>query len=130
MAHSIEARVPFLDYRLVEMAFRMPDELKIHHAETKVALRQAMRGILPEAVRQRRDKMGFVTPEREWLAGELSTWVSEIIHSPSFQQRPYFNAPEIQKSYGAYTRGQVDLTGLAWRWVNLELWLRQMVEQK
>jgi asparagine synthase (glutamine-hydrolysing) len=67
MAHSIEARVPFLDYRLVEFVLGLPDEFKIAGGTTKRALREGMRGLLPERVRARVDKLGFVTPEEVWL---------------------------------------------------------------
>jgi asparagine synthase (glutamine-hydrolysing) len=59
MSHSIEARVPFLDHRLVEYAFRLPPDAKIRGAETKRVLREAMRDVIPEPIRQRRDKIGF-----------------------------------------------------------------------
>jgi asparagine synthase (glutamine-hydrolysing) len=67
MAHSIEARVPFLDYRLVEFTTGLPDELKLAAGITKRALREGMRGILPERIRTRMDKLGFVTPEEVWV---------------------------------------------------------------
>ena len=67
MAHSIEARVPFLDYRLVEFVLGLPDEFKISEGTTKRALREGMRGLLPERVRTRVDKLGFVTPEEVWI---------------------------------------------------------------
>jgi len=67
MAHSVEARVPFLDYRLVEFALGLPEHYKIHRGVTKRVLREAMSGILPELVRTRTDKLGFQTPEEEWM---------------------------------------------------------------
>ena len=67
MAHSIEARVPFLDYRLVEFVLGLPDGHKIARGTTKRVLRAGMQGILPERVRNRVDKLGFVTPEEIWL---------------------------------------------------------------
>ena len=67
MAHSIEARVPFLDFRLVELALGLPEEFKIAEGVTKRVLREAMTGILPETVRIRTDKLGFQTPEEEWM---------------------------------------------------------------
>lgn len=70
MAHSVEARVPFLDYRLVEFALGLPDEFKLREGTTKRVLRGAMKGILPEPVRSRQDKMGFLTPEEMWLRRE------------------------------------------------------------
>ncbi|MBF0326112.1 MAG: asparagine synthase (glutamine-hydrolyzing) [Alphaproteobacteria bacterium] len=67
MAHGVEARLPFLDYRLVEFCANLADDAKIRDGETKWILRQAMVDILPAAIRQRQDKIGFATPERLWL---------------------------------------------------------------
>jgi len=68
MAHSIEARVPFLDFRLVEFVLGLPDRHKIRGGWTKAVLREGLRGVVPPAVLNRRDKMGFVTPERLWAS--------------------------------------------------------------
>jgi asparagine synthase (glutamine-hydrolysing) len=67
MAHGIESRVPFLDYRLVEFAVSLPDEYKLRRGLTKRVLRDSMKGILLEPVRCRRDKIGFATPEETWM---------------------------------------------------------------
>ncbi|MBK9184730.1 MAG: hypothetical protein IPM83_16980 [Ignavibacteria bacterium] len=73
MAFNIESRVPFLDHRLVQLCFSMPNEHKVHLGETKRVLRAGMRGIVPDAVLDRRDKTGFITPGHiAWLRGELS----------------------------------------------------------
>ena len=67
MAHSVEARVPFLDYRLVEFVLGLPDDFKIREGTTKFVMREAMRGLLPESIRVRQDKIGFATPEEVWM---------------------------------------------------------------
>ncbi|MBI4685913.1 MAG: asparagine synthase (glutamine-hydrolyzing) [Nitrospirae bacterium] len=67
MAHSIESRAPFLDYRIVEFLMGLPDEFKLSDMITKQVLRRAMKNILPENIRMRTDKMGFVTPEEIWM---------------------------------------------------------------
>lgn len=67
MAHSIEARVPFLDYRLVEFVLSLPEEYILKEGITKRILREAMDGILPDKIKNRMDKKGFVTPEERWL---------------------------------------------------------------
>ena len=74
MAHGVESRVPFLDYRLVEYVMGLPDDLKISGATTKLVLREAMRGILPEKIRLRTDKIGFATPEETWLCREAAAF--------------------------------------------------------
>ncbi len=67
MAHSVESRVPFLDYRLVELALGLPEDCKIRSGVAKRVLRDAMEGILPDVVRNRRDKLGFATAEEIWM---------------------------------------------------------------
>ena len=80
MAFSIESRVPFLDHRLVQLCFSMPNEHKIHRGETKRVLRKAMRGIVPDAVLDRKDKTGFITPgHTKWLRGELSFLLEDTV---------------------------------------------------
>lgn len=128
MAFSIEARVPFLDYRLVEYAFSLPADQRIKRGLTKAVLRAAFQGVLPESVRTRTDKMGFVTPERVWLSTELNGWIKDIISSVSFRTRGYFDIPQILGALEAHTAGQRDLTFLAWRWVNLEMWFQEMID--
>jgi|CXWL01.1.fsa_nt_gi asparagine synthase (glutamine-hydrolysing) len=71
MAHGIEARVPFLDHRLVEFALRLGHQHKIVGGDTKRVLRRAMADILPTPVLQRRDKLGFATPEEAWFKGPM-----------------------------------------------------------
>ena len=97
MAFSIETRLPFLDYRLVEYVFSLPSHQKIKGGVTKVILRNAMKDILPEEVRKRKDKMGFVTPEGIWFATSLKNQIYEIISSRSFAERGYFNIAEVGK---------------------------------
>lgn len=67
MAYSIEARVPFLDYRLVEFTLSMPSNMKIRNGITKYLLRESMTGVLPEDVRKRQDKLGFTTDTDKWM---------------------------------------------------------------
>lgn len=78
MAHSVESRLPFLDYRLVEYVLGLPDEYKISQGMTKRILRESMNGVLPEKVRCRMDKMGFVTPEEHWMRSNPDIFLQEL----------------------------------------------------
>ncbi len=127
MAHSIEARVPFLDYRLVEYAFALPEKQKINNGYTKAVLRNSMQGILPESIRARTDKMGFVTPERVWLSTDLKDWTNDIFNSPSFRDNPYLNATQVNKLLAEHRAQKRDLGFVIWRWINLQLWLDQLI---
>jgi asparagine synthase (glutamine-hydrolysing) len=130
MAHSIEARVPFLDYRLVEFIFSLPMNQIIRNGTTKVILRETMQGIIPEAVRTRLDKMGFVTPEDVWFREVLRDQVLEILGSKSFAERGYFNVEEVKKTFYRHCRGEINLSSTVWRWVNLEMWFRKYMDQR
>lgn len=129
MAHSIEARVPFLDYRFAEFAVSLPPEQKIHDALTKVVMRNAMRGILPEEVRLRRDKMGFVTPEKVWLDAELGILLQDVVNSPHFSLRGYYDASLIQRLVAEHHEGKRDLSFIASRWLTVELWFRTFIDR-
>ncbi|MFZ4400524.1 MAG: asparagine synthase (glutamine-hydrolyzing) [Bacteroidales bacterium] len=128
MAHSIESRVPFLDYRLVEWIFSIPTEQKIKGAETKYILRNAMKNILPEKVRTRMDKVGFATPTDLWTNKLLKKEISEIFASPQFKQRGIFDAEKIEK---AYRESPTDFkTNEIWRILSMEMWFRIFIDNK
>lgn len=129
MANSIETRLPFLDYRLVEFVFGLPIELKIKEGVTKVILREAMGGILPEEIRNRMDKMGFVTPEAVWFRTTLREQIREIINSKSFSERGFFNIANVKKTFNDHCKGKADNHSMIWRCVNLELWLRLFIDK-
>ena len=129
MAHSIESRVPFLDYRLVEFAFSMPWEQKIQLGSRKFVLRNAAKGILPDSVANRQDKMGFPTPIDIWLRGEFGDVVYEIFNSQSFKQCPFLDARKVRQEYETYRSGSKSIGITIWRWINLELWLRMFIER-
>ena len=80
MAHSLELRVPFLDREVFEVAATVPVELKLppHSADTKYAMRQALRDVVPPAIVNRK-KLGFPTPTRVWLRGEMYDWAHDIL---------------------------------------------------
>ncbi|MFH1562469.1 MAG: asparagine synthase (glutamine-hydrolyzing) [Nitrospirota bacterium] len=128
MAHSVEARVPFLDYRLVEFVFSLPSSQKIRDGITKILLRNATKGILPEKVRMRMDKMGFVTPGDVWFRTVAKDKILEIFNSDSFKSRGYFNIDEIKREFDAHCRGEKNLHFTVWRWINLELWLQRFFD--
>lgn len=128
MAFSIESRVPFLDHRLVEFMFSLSINQKINNGITKIILRNAMQGILPEKVRNRMDKMGFVTPEDIWFRKDSKEKIFEIINSESFKGRRYFNVPEIKKEFEEHCLGEKNISFAIWRWINLELWLRSFID--
>ncbi|MGB7741060.1 MAG: asparagine synthase (glutamine-hydrolyzing) [Steroidobacteraceae bacterium] len=86
MRHSIETRLPFLDYRLVEFCISIPAERKIHDGWTKFVLRKAMSDVLPERVTWRTDKLGFQAPERTWLSDAGGLMKEKVAKSPMLQE--------------------------------------------
>lgn len=130
MAFSIEARVPFLDNKLVEYAFSLPVTQKIRDGWTKLVLRNAMRGIIPEKIRNRRRKIAFATPNVIWLR-ELEKEIREVLASSEFRDRKYFNQKRILERIDAFFKGKSNhYSEMLWRILNLELWLRVFIDEK
>jgi len=124
MAFSLESRVPYLDVRLVEYAASLPLSQKIRGGCTKVALRAAIKGLVPESVRCRGDKMGFVTPEECWMKEELRPFMLDIFSSESFKARSYWDADAVLVDYQAFLAGAAPYSPEIWRIACTELWLR------
>ena len=124
MAHSLEARVPFLDHRLVELAFSLPGGELIRGGRTKDVLRRALAGVLPASVAARRDKLGFVTPERRWFRGELGVFAAQIFSSPELTERGFVDPAALQQRLRRHRSGEIDAGMELWRALNLELWAR------
>ncbi|MFM8552512.1 MAG: asparagine synthase (glutamine-hydrolyzing) [Nitrospiraceae bacterium] len=122
MAFSVEARLPFLDATLADQLLRWPARLKLRDGLSKVVLREAMAGVLPEAIRQRRDKMGFVTPQDRWLRDTWRPDIEALFQSPAFAQRDYWDAGRLRHTYRDYCAGRVELGNSIWRCLCVELW--------
>jgi len=131
MRWSIETRVPFLDPELVEYVLSTPSDAKIKDGLTKVILRKALRGIVPDVILDRKDKIGFATPDREIAnSSEIKKFIWDIINSESFKNRKYWDWKKIHKIYKNNVSNSKDIfVGEAiWKVVILELWLRKWVE--
>jgi asparagine synthase (glutamine-hydrolysing) len=129
MWFSLEARVPFLDYRLVEKTLATQGDLIIKNGMTKHLLRESMKGVLSEKIRMRRDKVGFDTPQDEWF--KKPAWrsmVSEILSSKSFADRDLIDPVEAIKTYDAHISGKTNASKEIWKWIHLELWHREFID--
>lgn len=122
MAHSIEARVPFLDHRLVEFDIKLWDQHKMVGGDTKRVLRSAMKGILPERVRLRHDKLGFATPESAWFRGVLRPLVEEGVEATLARYPDLLDASETRALMSAALEGRRPVDFTLWRIINLGLW--------
>ncbi len=125
MAFSIEARVPFLDHRLVEFVFSLPSNYHIRDGWSKWILRQAMRNTLPQKVCWRRDKKGFPTPEGLWLQ-KAQNKIIDLFSNSNLRSRNYLNPKQVLTMLERQLTGQ-DVTDNhhIWRWINLELWMQR-----
>jgi asparagine synthase (glutamine-hydrolysing) len=125
MAHGIEARVPFLDHRLVEFSLRLSADNKFDKSLTKRVLRDAMKDRLPGLVLNRRDKLGFATPEKEWMRGPLRDVVLEGVSLAVSRFPDLFQAAATQTLAHNLldANGPMDFT--LWRIANTGLWARR-----
>jgi asparagine synthase (glutamine-hydrolysing) len=122
MAHSIEARLPFLDYRLVSLALTLGPEWKMRGGTNKFLLREAMRECIPESVRVRKDKMGFPTPARTWLGRELYEQVRDLLQSRRARERGIYHVPAMLQDLEAHRRGEIDVSDRLLHVAQFELW--------
>jgi asparagine synthase (glutamine-hydrolysing) len=120
MAFSVESRVPFLTLPLVELLLSLPEHYLISNSgETKSVFRAAMRGIVPDTILDRRDKIGFATPELQWLrqaAPVVRPWLQEASGIAFLKTGPLLQA------FDAMIAGHTPFSWQAWRWVNFVRW--------
>jgi asparagine synthase (glutamine-hydrolysing) len=128
MAHSLEARVPFLDHRLVELLFSLPADELIRGGETKSVLRRALADLLPPNVLARRDKLGFVTPTARFLRGALGDLAADVFASRAFADRGFVDPGAAQRRLAQHRAGKLEAGFELWRALNLELWAREFLD--
>ena len=129
MAHSIESRLPFLDYRLVEFVFSLPGTFKIRDGRGKVLLREAVRGHVPDSVVEERPKLGFVVPIKEWFRTKPEETIYPVLLSDRCRQRGWFDAKAMESALRRHACGEVDLSSQIFRWVSLELWCQRALDR-
>lgn len=129
MWFSLETRFPFLDHRFVEKVLALPTEQIIGDGITKKILRASMQDILPEKIRMRMDKVGYETPENDWFrTPAFQQKINEIINSPSFIQRGYFNHKKVVGLYQHHISGKKNIGKEIWKWIHLELWFQKFID--
>lgn len=128
MACSVESRLPFLDYRLVEFISALPDSLKLNRGYTKFALRQAMKDSLPDALVTQRTKRFFGTPYQGWLRGDWRQRITDLFAGPC-KVESYLEMKEFRKylSQGLDSSGARFDASFIWRVISVEIWLRTIV---
>ena len=124
MAHSVEHRVPFLTPRLVEFAAQLPESFLIDDdGLTKNVFRRAMRGIVPDAVLDRRDKIGFAPPQGKWLTA-LDPWVRETLSPRSASRLPCLRSDEMIRHCEKAGSQAHHIDRILWRWLNAIHWTK------
>jgi asparagine synthase (glutamine-hydrolysing) len=122
MRFSVESRVPFLTTKLVDFMLSQPEHYLVSpYGETKTLLRSAMRGIVPDKVLDRRDKIGFATPEKAWMLGMADSvrhWLSEDT------KLPFLNQKAICEHFDQVISGKRPYTWQVWRWINFIRWYK------
>lgn len=129
MWHSLEARVPFLDHRLVERILASPGDRIVRGGSTKVLLREGMKGILPEKIRIRQDKMGFGTPQDEWFRSP--PWiehVSTVIGEGGLEDRGIIRTSTAQRMHQRHLSGATNSAKELWKLIHLDAWYRRFID--
>lgn len=129
MAVSLEARVPLLDYRIVEFAMSIPSAYKVRGGVTKKVLREAVRDLLP-AQTMTKPKHGFAVPTDPWFRGELRDFAYEVLLDGPSRRRGYFKAAEVERLWRDHQSGREVRDGHLWLLLNFELWARQFLDQR
>jgi asparagine synthase (glutamine-hydrolysing) len=129
MATSVEARVPFLDHKLVEFALGIPRNMKYRGGETKYILKRALRGIIPDRVINRK-KEGFGAPINEWMLDRLGGFIEHTLMNSSLRRRELFDYDFIGRLLKEHRRGRVNYSFFLWSLLNLSLWHEQWIENR
>ena len=129
MAHGIEVRLPFLDYRLVSFLFsQVRDEDKINSCWNKSLMREAMKNKIPENVRIRKDKMGFPIPAQTWVNEKLYEYYLEVLTDDSMKSRGMYNIDVMLKDLERNRRNEIDISEELFDVIQFELWIKNVVE--
>jgi asparagine synthase (glutamine-hydrolysing) len=123
MAHSLEIRVPFLDNEVIEFANTLPDHQRIRGRSRKWLLKEAFRDVVPVEVFQR-FKRGFGVPVSRWLRGELRDYYVDLILSRKARVARFLQMHTVETCFRDHLRGSHDYSGLLWKCLILEIWLR------
>jgi asparagine synthase (glutamine-hydrolysing) len=129
MAHSREVRLPFCDHRLAELALSQPPQHLMGGAQTKRLLRESMRGILPESIRTRWHKQGFLPPQEIWFRDRLTSHAEAVFDDPGFKDSGIWDAQWWRRLARRLRDGEDHLAWVLWRPLMAESWRTHFVER-
>ena len=129
MAHGIEVRMPFMDWRLVTYTMALPATSKSSNGYTKAVARQAMANLMPESIRMGRRKVGFNSPMPEWLKGPLAGWTASLLDQkvPAFAE--LVNEAGLRRTVGRLTSSKTwdwDTASRVWPYLNMKWMLARL----
>jgi asparagine synthase (glutamine-hydrolysing) len=128
MACSLEARSPFLDYRVIEYGFSLPGEFKIHNNTSKYILKKAVENLIGKNLTHRKKQM-FTVPIGEWFKGELADFMKGILLSDRFLSRGIFSPDKVQELISNHIAGKKNHTRILRAMIAVELWYRIFIDQ-
>ncbi len=130
MHFGLEGRVPFIDKELLKFQFAYDDDSIIHEGWNKRILRDSMKGLLPEKIRARRNKIGFTTPQIDWFRS-IHKDLEKILVSDEFAHRKYFDQMAVLREFKLNEKDKSSFGSMTfWRIINVELWLREFFDKK
>lgn len=124
MGVSLETRVPFLDHRLVEFAWRLPLDYKLRHGQSKWALREVLYRYLPRELMDR-PKQGFSVPLGDWLRGPLRAWAESLLDESRLRREGFFHAGPIRRLWAAHLSGERNWMPQLWNVLMFQAWLER-----
>ena len=122
MGVSLETRIPFLDYRVAELAWRLPLDTKINNGETKWPIRQVLYKYVPKELIER-PKAGFAIPVGQWIRGPLREWAADLLNEERIRREGYFNPELVQQLWQQHLSGKYDWTPRLWAILMFQAWL-------
>lgn len=129
MFHSLEARSPFLDHKLIEFSLSVPDSLKIDARGGKLLLRRLLSRYLPAELIER-PKMGFAAPLENWLRGPLREWAGDLLFGGKSPLEDYLNRRVVLDVWNAHQNGRRDHSGKLWNVLMFLSWYRSLPEKR
>ena len=129
MWHSLELRFPYLDHDIVEGLLSLPNNWIIRNGMSKYILRKAVKSIVPERIGNRKDKIGFSTPDDEWFRTDIfRVFILDILNSKRFKERGYLNVDKAIRKYNDHLNRKCNICNEIWKWINLELWFNYFID--